>query len=647
MTYNPPVRAALRWSGYARHAAVLLFFAGLSIAWTWPLILHLDTALPGQPGDNYSFVWNLWWMRHVLATPGLAYFHTTYLFSPFGTSIANHPNTALPALAGATLLGRASPVTAQNLLLIAYVLGNLAAMYALAWSLTRQVAAATLAAVIFGLSPYVAVHMLGHFDLVAAWTIPLFALALDRALRGSNLAAYAAGVTLAATAYVAYYHLVYQCFFAAVYLLACSDAVRVRRAASAPSASVRRVRLALVAIAGLTACVAAAIAITGGTTFTIAGGEALSATTPQNALTVMWACLAGALIAWLRPRVTRNAAADWRRSTAVAWRIGAVFIAGAAPLIREAARLVARGEYVSQQYGWRSIPTGIDLLSPLLGSPIHPLFGAISRSAYTALGDNFIETVGWLGIVPLLLAAGSRNQTARAWRIVAVAFFLWALGPFLIVGGFDTGVKLPAILLRFLPFVANARMPGRAMVVVYAALAVIVADRVAASERRLREPLVQWLLVALVVFDFWDAPLPLTRLDRPAIYAALAHAEPGAVCEVPLGIGDGLSAGVGSQERRALFYATQHQHPLVGGYIGRMPADAAARYEQMPVAGTLLALSDGASPPKSDDLGVNGSPCRYLVVRKSASSAALLTYISALPSHLEAVDGDRELYRLW
>ena len=54
-------------------------------AWTWPLALHLHDAIPGDPGDNYSFVWNLWWMRHVLATPGLAYFHTTYLFYPFGT----------------------------------------------------------------------------------------------------------------------------------------------------------------------------------------------------------------------------------------------------------------------------------------------------------------------------------------------------------------------------------------------------------------------------------------------------------------------------------------------------------------------------------------------------------------------------------
>ena len=120
-----------------KHLGPLALFAALAIAWTWPLAAHLHDAIPGGPGDNYSFVWNLWWMRHVLATPGLAYFHTTYLFYPFGTTIANHPHTALPALVAATLLKPRPSSTAQNLLLLAYVFANMAAMYALAWDITR------------------------------------------------------------------------------------------------------------------------------------------------------------------------------------------------------------------------------------------------------------------------------------------------------------------------------------------------------------------------------------------------------------------------------------------------------------------------------------------------------------------------------
>ena len=94
-----------------RHLGPLALFGALAIGWTWPLAGHLHGAVPGDPGDNYSFLWNLWWMRHVIATPGLAYFHTSYLFHPFGTAIANHPHTALPAIVAATLLGGTSIVT--------------------------------------------------------------------------------------------------------------------------------------------------------------------------------------------------------------------------------------------------------------------------------------------------------------------------------------------------------------------------------------------------------------------------------------------------------------------------------------------------------------------------------------------------------
>src|SRR3954466_2805587 len=147
------VRAVLRGGGNARHAASLILFAVLALGWTWPLVGHLGAAIPGDPGDNYSFVWNLWWMRHVLATPGLAYFHTSYLFYPFGTTIANHPHTALPALVAATLLKPLSVVEAQNVLLLAYIFANMTAMYALAWDITRHRRGSVLAGIIFGLSP--------------------------------------------------------------------------------------------------------------------------------------------------------------------------------------------------------------------------------------------------------------------------------------------------------------------------------------------------------------------------------------------------------------------------------------------------------------------------------------------------------------
>jgi hypothetical protein len=188
-------------------------------------------------------------------------------------------------------------------------------------------------------------------------------------------------------------------------------------------------------------------------------------------------------------------------------------------------------------------------------------------------------------------------------------------------------------------------MPGRAIVVVFMAIAVLAAAEFASGRRWWRAPIVQWLLIAVVAFEYWNAPILLTPLDRPAVYEALGASPPGAVCEVPFGIGDGLGAGVGSQDRAVLFYATVHEHPLAGGYIGRMPAAAADRYEAMPLAGALLRLSDG-KPAAAARSSIEGAPCSYLVVNRDALSPALRMYLQTLPLERIGNDPERDLFRI-
>ena len=643
------------------HAVPVVLFAALTVGWTWPLVLHLGDAVPGDPGDNYSFLWNLWWMRHVLATPGLPYFHTSYLFYPFGTTIADHPHCALPALVAATLLKPFSIVTAYNVLVLAFVFANMAVMYALTRTILppsnrgQRRRAAILAAVIFGLSPYVAAHLLGHFDLIAVWVLPAFALALRAAVHGdSRRAAVAAGGILAATAYIAYYYVVYLCLFTVAYV--CAWAVRIsitREPRRTPG--VRRLRAALLAGVVVLVAIAISIAATGGGSVSI-GSLTISSRTPQNALTAAWLCAFAWIAATWRLRIAfrYTSPAAPRRAVILVAIVSATFVVGAAPLLREAASLIARGEYVSPRYGWRSAPRGIDVVAPLLGHPLHPLSRTASARAYAAVSADRVEAIAWIGIVPLLLlffarGTGQATEDVRIWRVVAIVFLAWALGPFLVVGGFDTGLKLPEILARFVPLVANARMPGRAMVAVYMALGVLVASGMARSGGApawLKRPAIQWLVIAVVAFEYWDAPIHLTALDRPAVYQALAAAPPGALCEVPFGIGDGLSVGVGSQDRRVLFYATQHEHPLAGGYIGRMPARAEERYLAMPIAGPLLRGGGRVDTATGIEERVDGMPCRYLVVNRPASSADELGYVQRLPADRIASDESRDLYRL-
>jgi hypothetical protein len=637
-----------------RHVVAIVLFAALTVGWTWPLVTHLGDGIPGEPGDNFSFLWNLWWMRHVFASSGLEYFHTNYLFYPFGTTIADHPHTALPAFVAATVLRHASVITAQNVLLLAYVFANMVSAYALVWDLARHQRGAVMSGVIFGISPYVAAHLLGHYDLVAVWLLPTFALLFRRALESKAWPmAAAAGLVLAAAAYTAYYYVVYLWFFAGLYSIAFIDWAHLSWTKRPSRPGTRALRLALLGTAAALGAIAVWIALSGGGEIEW-GTIAISARTPQNTLTAMWICTLGWALAVWRPAMSRNPgrSGSVRSTLVVLLIVGAVFALGSAPLMWQAVTLMAHGEYVTPAYAWRAAPRGIDLFALVLGPGAHPLARSVTARTHALAHVDRVEGVGWIGIVPALLVFAKTRDSVRPigriWRMIGIGFFVWALGPFLTIGGFDTGLKLPQILFRYVPFVANAHMPGRAMVGVFLALAVLVGIRMAVAQGRLAMSGIQWLLIGLVAFEYWDAPVPLTLLDEPQVYRSLAGATPGAVCEVPFGIGDGLSRGVGSQDRRILYYATLHEHPLVGGYIGRMPAGTHERYEQIPLTNSLLRLSSGQaiSPQAQTPSATDEPPCRYLVVNRAMSSTALIDFIRGLPVERMSKSENRDLYRL-
>jgi hypothetical protein len=112
---------------------------------------------------------------------------------------------------------------------------------------------------------------------------------------------------------------------------------------------------------------------------------------------------------------------------------------------------------------------------------------------------------------------------------------------------------------------------------------------------------------------------------------------------VPFGIGDGLSAGRGDQNRRLLYHATIHGHPVVGGYIGRMPPGIAQAYDAMPVVGNLLRLSSGEEAIEEEP--ALALPFRYLVLDTETASPELIEYVrEALDMDLITSGGGRQLY---
>ena len=193
-----------------RHAIALLTLAAITALWLRPVLSRFSTAIPGAgAGDNVTFVWNLWWMRYVLHHPGYSFFSTPFLFYPFGADLTLHTHTALPAFVAA-VAGPSSIVASQNLLIVLHIYLNFVCSYALGYRTTGRVSSALVAAVVFGASSFVGAHLMGHFNLIAAWIVPLVCLlAWGANERMSLIRAGLAGVAVAAAAYADYYLFVY------------------------------------------------------------------------------------------------------------------------------------------------------------------------------------------------------------------------------------------------------------------------------------------------------------------------------------------------------------------------------------------------------------------------------------------------------
>jgi hypothetical protein len=644
--------------------------AALSLAWSFPLAAGVAKHLAGGGfSDNANFLWNFWWMREALAS-GERFFSTPYLFAPYGTDLTLHTHTALNAFAGATLFGGVSPLAALNITILLSLFLNGFCAYLLAWRITKDTGAALIAGLVFGGSPYLAAHLNGHFNLTSAWTLPLFALACRSTFSGSTSAAIpsgdptrvalrpaiAAGVILGVTAYIDYYYVVYEAAFAGgAFLLAAREWTVVTRSATPKSLRVARLFLALAIV---DVVVIAGILATGGFDVTVAGVRVL-ARDIFNPMQVFWILLAIVAIARWRPAITSRRVEDWqpaRGVTALA-TIAAVGAAVALPILISAAGVILRGEYVTQRYFWRNAPKGVDAATLILGNPFHGVWGATVRASYDWLQIDPIESSAWLGIAPLILAVWTirrywADRTVRWWTAIGGAFFVWALGPQLRLFGYTTAMILPQTLLRYVPIAANARVPGRAMVVVTLAIAVLGAIAIARSQEQSRR---RWIGIAamglLILMDCLPAPFPVVEVDRPAIYETLRdRPERGALLELPVGIRDSFT-GRGFLDHRALAYQIIHRRPIVGGVVSRMSPSIPAAYADDSLIDGLLALSGRQAPDKplpvravaAELLAKNG--IRFVMLNRELASPNLIEYVELqMPLTLIASEGERTLY---
>lgn len=654
--FDEPGKNQGGWSIAVALATAAPLFVALALVWTLPLALHISSAIPGAgAGDNVAVLWDFWWARFAVAHD-LPFFRTTYLFAPHETNLALHTHLFVPALIGARMLGGVSLVTAHNVLLIATLALNGLAAFTLSFRLLHRWDAALISGVVFSGSAFFGAHLHGHFNVLSAWTLPIVALLALEARRGGFVQAASLGAVLGLTVLLDYYYAVYAVAIIAV-VWTYGDGSWSFTFGKTQSTGARRVLV----LAALTAGVSVAIALSGGFDLEIKGlvlraRDSFNTEQATGLLLGIWL--------WMRwrPRVTRLPRSEdgWTRPGTLLRLISVAAVASivALPVIVPAIQLIWSGDYVAPRLFWRSGSGGVDLVTTVLGNPYNALTGPWTTRVYERLSIDPIEQSAWLGVVPVVLAVMAlrhRDTAIRLWAIIGGLALLWALGPHLTIFGWHTGFMLPNAVLRFVPVVSNARIPGRAMVIVTLAVSILAGagwNQLTRSGRA--RP--WWVLVALIliVIDLTPAPFPIVALDRPALYDLLrADPQPGSVLELPLGVRDGFGEQ-GLLDHRVLYYQSIHERPLVGGFVARLPISTRAALDGNDLVQDLLTLSSSGPPPQlrpedtdRGDRDLERLGVAFVVVDGNRASDLLKAFVAErLPLQPIASESGRTLFRV-
>lgn len=199
-----------------------LSYALLSLVFTYPLVTHLSTHVPGQlEGDVPVYIWNLWWMKHSLMEWHSPLF-SDYIFAPYGVSLAFHAFVFLKAFMAVPLQAVTTAWTSYNLLILFTFTMAGFAMFLLARALTGDALAAWVAGMAYAFSPYMLTRGLGHLNYLSSEWMPLYILCLIKLVESAERRwALAGSAFLLLTAYCEYYYLIYMTLFTGLYLAWC------------------------------------------------------------------------------------------------------------------------------------------------------------------------------------------------------------------------------------------------------------------------------------------------------------------------------------------------------------------------------------------------------------------------------------------
>ena len=193
----------------------------LTLALTYPAVLHLGTRFMGDGGDGHQNVWNLWWIKKALLEEHTTVYFTEYLYHPTGTSLLFQTLNPFNGLISIPLQLVFGMEAVYNLIVLFSFAASGVGTYYLVRYLTGSRAAALISGIVFAFCPYHFAHGLGHLQLIAMEWLPVYTLFILRTLdEGGWRNAVLAGFFLVLTALCSWYYLIYALMLTLLLMLA-------------------------------------------------------------------------------------------------------------------------------------------------------------------------------------------------------------------------------------------------------------------------------------------------------------------------------------------------------------------------------------------------------------------------------------------
>ena len=191
-------------NGRAVALAAAAYFL-LTIAYTWPLPVHLGHAVAHDPGDPLLNAWILWWTTQAAPLTN-AWWNAPMFYPAEGTLAFSEHLLGFAPLTAPLIALTHNALFGYNVALLATFPCSALGGYFLGYTLTRRHDAAFVAGVAFAFAPY-RLSQLPHIQVLAAYFAPVCLAALHRydADRRRRWAALAAGAWLMQALSCGYY----------------------------------------------------------------------------------------------------------------------------------------------------------------------------------------------------------------------------------------------------------------------------------------------------------------------------------------------------------------------------------------------------------------------------------------------------------